>query len=41
LDIPDSAALRESGLEGAIIAHLRDFLLEIGKGFAFVAAIPS
>ncbi len=37
LDIPDPAALHESGLEGAIIAHLRDFLLELGKGFAFVA----
>ena len=37
LDIPDSAALHESGLEGAIIAHLRDFLLELGKGFAFIA----
>jgi len=37
LDIPDPAALHESGLEGAIIAHLRDFMLELGKGFAFVA----
>ena len=37
LDIPDPAAMHESGLEGAIIAHLRDFLLELGKGFAFVA----
>ncbi len=37
LDIPDPAALHENGLEGAIIAHLRDFLLELGKGFAFVA----
>ena len=37
LDIPDPAALHESGLEAAIIAHLRDFLLELGKGFAFVA----
>lgn len=37
LDIPDPAALHESGIEGAIIAHLRDFLLELGKGFAFVA----
>jgi len=37
LDIPDPAVLHESGLEGAIIAHLRDFLLELGKGFAFVA----
>ena len=37
LNIPDPAALHESSLEAAIIAHLRDFLLEIGKGFAFVA----
>ena len=37
LDIPDPAAMHESGIEAAIIAHLRDFLLEIGKGFAFVA----
>ncbi len=37
LDIPDPAALHESGLESAIIGHLRDFLLELGRGFAFVA----
>ena len=37
LDMPEPAAMHESGLEGAIIAHLRDFLLELGKGFAFVA----
>ena len=37
LDIPDAAALHEKGLEGAIIGHLRDFLLELGRGFAFVA----
>ncbi|HNU69282.1 MAG TPA: PDDEXK nuclease domain-containing protein, partial [Myxococcota bacterium] len=37
LDLPDPAALHEKGLEGAIIGHLRDFLLELGRGFAFVA----
>ncbi|HOH76578.1 MAG TPA: PDDEXK nuclease domain-containing protein [Myxococcota bacterium] len=37
LDIPDPAAMHESGLEAAIIGHLRDFLLELGRGFAFVA----
>jgi len=37
LDIPDSAVIHESGVEAAIIEHLRDFLLELGKGFAFVA----
>ena len=33
---PD-ASLRESELEGAIIANLQQFLLELGKGYAFVA----
>jgi len=37
LDLPDPPALHEKGLEGAIIGHLRDFLLELGRGFAFVA----
>ncbi len=37
LDLPESAALRESDLEGAILEKLQHFLLEIGKGFAFVA----
>ena len=27
----------ESDLESAILTHIRDFLMEIGKGFAFVA----
>ena len=27
----------ESSLESAIITHIRDFLMEMGKGFAFVA----
>ena len=33
---PD-ASVRESELEGAIIANLQQFLLELGKGYAFVA----
>lgn len=33
--IEDSFA--ESDLESAIISHIRDFLMEMGKGFAFVA----
>jgi predicted nuclease of restriction endonuclease-like (RecB) superfamily len=37
LGLPDSSALRESDLETAIINKLSQFLLELGKGFAFVA----
>ena len=37
LGLPDGAPLHESKLESAIIAHLQQFLLELGKGFAFVA----
>ncbi len=37
LDLPDSNKLHESDLEAAIIRQLQDFLLELGKGFAFVA----
>jgi predicted nuclease of restriction endonuclease-like (RecB) superfamily len=37
LDLPDSPSLRESDLERAIIENLQSFLLELGKGFAFVA----
>jgi predicted nuclease of restriction endonuclease-like (RecB) superfamily len=36
LDLPDQAQLRESDLETAIIENLQPFLLELGKGFAFV-----
>jgi predicted nuclease of restriction endonuclease-like (RecB) superfamily len=36
LGLPDSPILRETTLEGAIITHLQNFLLELGKGFAFV-----
>lgn len=37
LDLPDGGRLRESDLESAIIDKLQTFLLELGKGFAFVA----
>ena len=37
LGLPDSPSLRETKLEQAIITHLQQFLLELGKGFAFVA----
>lgn len=37
LDLPDSAAFRESDLEQALISHLQKFLLELGRGFAFEA----
>ncbi len=36
LGLPDSPSLRENTLEQAIITHLQKFLLELGKGFAFV-----
>lgn len=37
LELPDSPSLHESSLEQAIIDDLQGFLLELGKGFAFVA----
>ena len=37
LDLPDAIQLHESELEAAIIEKLQPFLLELGKGFAFVA----
>lgn len=37
LHLPESEQLRESDLESAILAKLQAFLLELGKGFAFVA----
>ncbi|MFH1080728.1 MAG: PDDEXK nuclease domain-containing protein [Pseudomonadota bacterium] len=37
LGIPDSHKFRESELEQAIIGKLQAFLLELGKGFSFVA----
>ena len=37
LDLKDYPALRESKVEQAIIDNLQAFLLELGKGFSFVA----
>lgn len=37
LGLPDSPQLHESQLEQAIIDNLQSFLLELGKGFCFVA----
>lgn len=37
LNLPDSDVLHESDLESAILSKLSQFLLELGKGFAFVA----
>jgi len=37
LGLPDTGRLLESKLEGALLAKLQNFLLELGKGFAFVA----
>jgi len=37
LGLPSNGAYLEEGLEKAIIDHLQQFLLELGKGFAFVA----
>ncbi len=37
LGLPDSPELQESALEQAIIDNLQSFLLELGKGFSFVA----
>ena len=37
LGLPESARLVESDLEAALIANLQTFLLELGRGFAFLA----
>jgi len=37
LQLPEAGQLRESRLEQAIIDELQKFLLELGKGFSFVA----
>ena len=37
LDLPDADRLHESELEAAISGQLQEFLLELGKGFAFVS----
>ena len=36
LDLKEDAAWHESDLEQALINHLQDFMLELGRGFAFV-----
>jgi predicted nuclease of restriction endonuclease-like (RecB) superfamily len=37
LGLPETGRLLESNMEQALIDHLQSFLLELGKGFAFVA----
>jgi len=37
LGLPNTGKLLESKLEAALIEHLQTFLMELGKGFAFVA----
>ncbi len=37
LGLPDAGAFHETELESAIITNIQQFLLELGKGFAFVA----
>lgn len=37
LGLPNTSSLRESTLEQALIDNLQKFLLELGKGFCFVA----
>ena len=37
LGLPENTKLLETSLEQGIISNLRDFLLEMGKGFSFVA----
>lgn len=37
LDLPESHLLVESDIEESLISNLQKFLLELGKGFAFVA----
>jgi predicted nuclease of restriction endonuclease-like (RecB) superfamily len=37
LGLPNAGRLQESDIEQALIEHLQGFLLELGKGFAFIA----
>lgn len=37
LNLKDYPSLHESDLESSLISHLQDFLMELGKGFCFVA----
>jgi predicted nuclease of restriction endonuclease-like (RecB) superfamily len=36
LDLPENPNTKEESLESAIISHLQEFLLEMGRGFSFV-----
>ncbi len=36
LNVKEDPALQEAELESAILTHIEDFLLELGRGFAFV-----
>ncbi|MDR0302586.1 MAG: PDDEXK nuclease domain-containing protein [Treponema sp.] len=36
LNLPENPVPKETTLESAIISHLQDFLLEMGRGFSFV-----
>ena len=37
LSLPPEVKLRETKLESALISHLKDVLMELGRGFCFVA----
>ena len=37
LDLKENRKYKESDLENALIGHIHDFLLELGKGFSYVA----
>ena len=37
LSLPQDVQVRETKLESAIISHLKDVLMELGRGFSFVA----
>lgn len=37
LSLPQDVKIRETKLESAIISHLKDVLMELGRGFSFVA----
>ena len=36
MGIPDDKPIMESDLEKALVRHIENFLLELGKGFMFV-----
>jgi RecB family endonuclease NucS len=38
LSLPEDNSYLEKGLEKAILANLKDFLMELGKGYAFVSS---